>query len=66
MHKFTVKDSICYNLTLNTQDEYHFHHPQILKIGSGRHTEWILNRDEKHKEIYQKKNKKTVTKTKLK
>ena len=23
------KDSICYNLTLHTHDEDHFHHPQI-------------------------------------
>ena len=29
------KDSICYNLPLNTHDEDHFHHPQILKLASG-------------------------------
>ena len=46
------KDSICYNLPLHTHDEDHFHHPQILKLASGTHTEWILNRDKKHKEIY--------------
>ena len=39
------KDSICYNLPLHTHDEDHFHHPQILKLASGTHTEWILNRD---------------------
>ena len=41
------KDSICYNLPLHTHDEDHFHHPQILKLASGTHTEWILNRDKK-------------------
>ena len=56
----TKKDSICYNLPLHTHDEYHFHHPQILKLASGTHTEWILNRDEKHNEIYQKLTKKLL------
>ena len=37
--------SSCYNLPLHTHDEDHFHHPQILKLASGTHTEWILNRD---------------------
>ena len=32
------KDSICYNLPLHTHDEDHFHHPQILKLASGTHT----------------------------
>ena len=57
MHKVIVKpnkDSICYNLPLHTHDEDHFHHPQILKLASGTHTEWILNRDKKHNKIYQK------------
>ena len=54
------KDSICYNLPLHTHDEVHFHHPQILKLASGTHTEWILNRDKKHKEIYQKVTKKLL------
>ena len=35
------KDSICYNLPLHTQDEDHFHHPHILNLASGLHTEWI-------------------------
>ena len=48
------KDSICYNLQLHTHDEDHFHHPQILKLASGTHTEWILIRDKEHNEIYQK------------
>ena len=48
------KDSICYNLPLQTHDEDHFHHPQILKLASGTYTERILNRDKKHNEIYQK------------
>ena len=39
------KDSICYYLPLHIPDEEHFHHPQILKLASGTHTEWILNRD---------------------
>ena len=38
------KDSVCYNLPLHTHDEDHFHHPQILKLVSGTHNEWILNR----------------------
>ena len=41
------KDSICYKLPLHTHDEDHFHHPQNLKLASGTHTEWILNRDKK-------------------
>ena len=48
------KNSYCYNLPLHTQDEHHFHHPKILKLASGTHTEWILNRDKKHNKIYQK------------
>ena len=44
-----------HNLPLHTHDEDHFHRPQILKLASGTHTEWILNRDKKkHKKIYQK------------
>ena len=39
------KDSICYNLTLHTHDDDHFHHPQILKLPSGTLTKWILSRD---------------------
>ena len=54
------KESICYNLPLHTHDEDHFHHPQILKLASGTHTEWILNRDKKHNEIYQKVTKKLL------
>ena len=54
------KDSICYNLPLHTHDEDHFHQPQILKLASGTHTEWILNRDEKHYEIYKKVTKKLL------
>ena len=42
------KDSIFYNLPLHTHDEDHFHHPQILKLASGTHTEWISKRDTKH------------------
>ena len=34
--------------------------PQILKLASGTHTEWILNRDKKHNEIYQKITKKLL------
>ena len=39
------KDSICYNLPLHTHDEDHFHHPQILKLAFGTHTDWILKTD---------------------
>ena len=46
------KNSKCYNLPLHTHDDDHFHHPKFLKLASGTHTEWILNRDKKHKEIY--------------
>ena len=42
----------------------HFHHPQTLKLASGTHTEWILNRDKKHKRNLSKNNKKVITKTK--
>ena len=56
------KDSICYNLPTHTHDEAHFHHPQFLKLASGTHTEWILNRDKKHNEIYQKVTKKLLQK----
>ena len=55
-----TKESICYNLPLHTHDEDHFHHPQILKLASAAHTEWILNRDKKHNEIYQKVTKKLL------
>ena len=54
------KDSIFYNLPLHTHDEDHFHHQQILKLASGRHTEWILKRDTKHNEICQKVTKKLL------
>ena len=54
------QDSICYNLPSHTHAEDHFHHPQILKFASGTHTEWILNRDKKHNEIYQKVTKKLL------
>ena len=39
------KDSVCYNLPSHAHDEDHFHHPQILKLASGRYTEWISNKD---------------------
>ena len=59
-HCKPTKDSICYILLLHTHDQDHFHHPQILKLASGTHTEWILNRDKKHNEIYQKVTKKLL------
>ena len=49
-----TKESICFILQLHTRDEDQFHHPQILKLASGTHTERISNRDKKHNEIYQK------------
>ena len=54
------KDSIYYNLPLHTHDDDHFHHPQILKLISDTHSEWILSRDKKHNEIYQKVTKKLL------
>ena len=60
------KVSICYNLPLHTHDEDHFHHPQILKLASGTHTESILNRDKKHNEIYQKVTKKLLQRRNIK
>ena len=48
-----TKESKCDNLPLHTHDEDHFHHPQILKLASGKHTEWFLKRDKKHNAIYQ-------------
>ena len=56
------KDSICYNLPLHTHNEDHFHRPQILKLSFGTHTEWILKRDKKYNEIYQKVTKKLLQK----
>ena len=50
----STKESICYNLPLHTHDEDYFHHPKFLKLASGTHTEWILNRDKKPNEIHQK------------
>ena len=59
-HCQPTKESIGYNLPLHTHDEDNFHHPQNLKIASGTHAEWILNRDKKLNEIYQKKTKKLL------
>ena len=53
-----TKESICFKLPLHTHDEDHFHLPQISKLTSGTNTEWILNRDKKHNEIYRKNYKK--------
>ena len=47
------KNSICYDVTLHTDPEDHFHHPQILKLASETHTEWIFNPDKKHLDLYQ-------------
>ena len=55
-----TKEPIRYSLPLHTHDEDHFHHPQILKLAFGTHTDWILNRDKKHNEIYQKVTKKLL------
>ena len=45
--KLTNKDSICHNLPLHTYDEDQFHHQDFLKLASGTHTKWILNRVKK-------------------
>ena len=50
---------------LYTHDEDHFHHPHILKLASGTHTEWILNRDKKHNEINQNVTKKLLQRQNL-
>ena len=65
-HCKPINDSICYNLPLHTHDEDHFHHSQILKLASGTHTEWILNRDKKHNEIYRKVTKKLLQRQNIK
>ena len=52
-----TKESLCFNLPLHTHDEDHFHHPQISKLASGTLIDWILNRDKKQNENYQKVNK---------
>ena len=54
------KDLICFSLPIHTHYEDHFHQPQILKLAFGTHTDWILNRDKKHNEIYQKITKKLL------
>ena len=46
-----TKESLGYNPSLHTHVEDHFHHPQILSLVSGTHTQ---KRDKKHNEIYQK------------
>ena len=59
------KDSIFYNLPLHTHDEYHFHHPKILKLASGTHTEWILNRDKNTMKPTKKQQKKLLQRQNL-
>ena len=54
------KESLCYNLPLQTHDEDHFRRPQFSKLASGRDTEWVLNRGKNHKEMYQKVTKKLL------
>ena len=53
-NQIKIHYAIIYHYT-HTHDEDQLHHPQILRLASGTHTEWILNRDKKHNEIYQKK-----------
>ena len=48
------KDSVRYTLPLHAHVENHLQHPQFLKLASGTHTEWFLNRKRNFKEIYQK------------
>ena len=38
------KESRCFILLPNTQNENHFNHPQFFKLLSGFHTKWILVR----------------------
>ena len=63
MHKVIVNQTKNQNVIIylyNKHDEDHFHHPQILNLASGALTEWILNRDKKYYEIYQKATKKLL------
>ena len=55
-----TKESVCYNLPIDTHDEDHYHHPKNSKLASGLHTVWILNRDEKQNNFYQEKAKKVL------
>ena len=55
-----TKESIYYQLPQQTHVKDHFHQPQILKLAFGTHTEWVLNIDKKHYEIYQKVTKKLL------
>ena len=48
------------HLLLHTHDQDHFYHSQFLKLTCGTHTEWILIRDKKRNEIYQKVTKKLL------
>ena len=48
------KNSICYDVTLHTHHEDHFHHPQVLELASAPHTDWIFNPDKKYLHMYQK------------
>ena len=57
-----TEGSIFCNLPQHIHDEDHFQHPQISNLVSGTHTEWNLNRDKKHNEIYQKVSKKLLQK----
>ena len=54
------KDLKCYNLSSHTHDEDHIHHPQTLNLASSAHTKWILHRNKKHNEYYQKLTKKLL------
>ena len=49
-----TKELMCNILPIHTHPEDLFRHPQTLKLASGTHTEWILNRDKKHNQKYQK------------
>ena len=35
------KTQFCHNLPPHTNDEENFNDPQVLKLASGTHTEWI-------------------------
>ena len=54
------RESVCHNLPLHTHNEDRFHHPQIFKLASRTDIEWVLNKDKKHYEIYQKNAKKLL------
>ena len=53
-HCQPTNGSNCHNLPLHTRDEDFFYHPQILKLASGNHKEWIISKDKSTTKIIRK------------